>query len=124
MFCVLGLVNKIIMPYYVDMYVARASWPSANGKSYQSIYLRESYRDGAHVRKRDIANLTHCDPKKEMGVATLERRSRRGIDGAGLARYGIPSRRRSRRRDRSHEVERSLRPSARSTACRIVPCDL
>jgi len=45
------------------MYVARATWPSSNGKAYESIYLRESYRDGAHVRKRDIANLTHCDPK-------------------------------------------------------------
>ncbi len=57
------------MPYYVDMYVARASWPSSNGKSYQSIYLRESYRDGDHVRKRDIANLTHCDPKE---IAAIE----------------------------------------------------
>src|SRR6266498_2606438 len=57
------------MPYYVDMYLARASWPSSNGKSYQSIYLRESYRDGHHVRKRDIANLTHCDPKE---IAAIE----------------------------------------------------
>ena len=57
------------MPYYVDMYVARASWPSANGKVYQSIYLRESYRDGPHVRKRNIANLTHCDPQE---IAALE----------------------------------------------------
>lgn len=57
------------MPHYVDMYVARASWPSSNGKTYQSIYLRESYRDGAHVRKRDIANLTHCDPQE---IAAIE----------------------------------------------------
>src|SRR5580658_1348376 len=55
--------------YYVDMYVARATWPSSNGKSYQSVYLRESYREGPHVRKRDIANLTHCDPKE---VAAIE----------------------------------------------------
>ena len=51
------------------MYVARASWPSSNGQSYQSIYLRESYRDGPHVRKREIANLTHCDPKE---IAAIE----------------------------------------------------
>lgn len=51
------------------MYVARASWPSANGKTYQSIYLRESYRDGPHVRKRTIANLTHCDPQE---IAAIE----------------------------------------------------
>lgn len=51
------------------MHVARASWPSANGKVYESIYLRESYRDGGRVRKRNIANLTHCDPKE---VAAIE----------------------------------------------------
>jgi hypothetical protein len=52
------------VPYYV-----RASWPSSNGKVYESIYLRESYRDGDRVRKRDIANLTHCDPRE---VAAIE----------------------------------------------------
>ena len=55
--------------YNVDMYVARALWPSSNGKSYESIHLRESYREGPRVRKRDIANLTHCDPKE---VAAIE----------------------------------------------------
>src|SRR5260370_19399602 len=58
-----------ILSYNVDMYVARASWPSSNGKIYQSIFLRQSYRDGDHVRKRDIANLTHCDPKE---IAAIE----------------------------------------------------
>jgi hypothetical protein len=51
------------------MYVARAAWPSSNGKTYQSIYLRESYRDGNSVRKRNIANLTHCDPHE---IAAIE----------------------------------------------------
>ncbi len=57
------------MPYNVDMHVARAHWPSANGKVYESIYLRESYREGSRVRKRNIANLTHCDPKE---IAAIE----------------------------------------------------
>jgi len=57
------------MPYYVAMYLARASWPSANGKVYQSVYLRESYRDGDRVRKREIANLTHCHPNE---IAAIE----------------------------------------------------
>lgn len=57
------------MLYNVDMYVARAFWPSANGKTYESIYLRESFREGGRVRKRDIANLTHCDPKE---IAAIE----------------------------------------------------
>jgi hypothetical protein len=51
------------------MYIARARWPSSNGKVYESIYLRESFRDGAQVRKRNIANLTHCNPKE---VAAIE----------------------------------------------------
>src|SRR5271157_1878711 len=51
------------------MYISRAAWPSSNGKTYQSIYLRESYREGDHVRKRNIANLTHCDPQE---IAAIE----------------------------------------------------
>ena len=43
--------------------------PPPTGKSYPSVFLRESYRDGTHVRKRDIANLTHCDPKE---IAAIE----------------------------------------------------
>ena len=42
---------------------------SSNGKTYTSIYLRESFREGPHVRKRDIANLTHCDPRE---IAAIE----------------------------------------------------
>ncbi len=60
---------SLVIVHHVDMYVARASWPSANGKVYTSIYLRESYRDGKHVRKRNLANLTHCDPQE---VAAIE----------------------------------------------------
>lgn len=51
------------------MYVSRAKWPSGNGKVYESIYLRESYREGEKVKKREIANLTHCRPKE---VAAIE----------------------------------------------------
>src|SRR6266704_3681802 len=58
-----------VLLYYVDMHIARASWPSANGKVYESIYLRESYREGGRVRKRNIANLTHCDPQE---IAAIE----------------------------------------------------
>lgn len=51
------------------MHIARASWPSSNGKVYESIYLRESYREGGRVRKRNIANLTHCNPQE---IAAIE----------------------------------------------------
>jgi len=68
--------------YFVDMYIARATWPSSNGKSYESIYLRESYREGTHVRKRNIANLTHCDPKE---IAAIELALRHKNDLTALA---------------------------------------
>jgi len=55
--------------YSVDMHVARARWPSSNGKTYESIYLRESFRQDGKVKKRDIANLTHCDPAE---IAAIE----------------------------------------------------
>jgi len=51
------------------MHIARALWPSSNGKIYQSIYLRESFRQDGKVKKRDIANLTHCDPAQ---IAAIE----------------------------------------------------
>ena len=56
------------MPYYVDPYVARAKWPSSNGKVYESIYLRESFRQDGTIKKRDIANLTHCDPAEITAI--------------------------------------------------------
>jgi len=57
------------LPYTVGMHVARALWPSSNGKIYQSIHLRESFRQDGKVKKRDIANLTHCDPAQ---IAAIE----------------------------------------------------
>src|ERR1039457_1685032 len=51
------------------MHVARARWPSSNGKTYESIYLRESFRQDGKVEKRDIAKLTHCDPAE---IAAIE----------------------------------------------------
>ncbi|MFZ1136207.1 MAG: IS1634 family transposase [Candidatus Korobacteraceae bacterium] len=51
------------------MHVARARWPSSNGKTYESIYLRESFRQDGKVKKRDIANLSHCDPAE---IAAIE----------------------------------------------------
>jgi hypothetical protein len=33
-------------------------------KTYQSVLLRESYRDGGQVKNRTIANLSHCKPNE------------------------------------------------------------
>ena len=51
------------------MHVARAKWPSKNGQTYESVYLRESFRENGKVHKRSIANLTHCPPAE---VAAIE----------------------------------------------------
>ena len=51
------------------MHVSRTQWPSKNGKVYETIWLRESYREGGKVKKRDIANLTHHPPEE---IAAIE----------------------------------------------------
>ena len=52
------------------MYIARAQWPSKDGKKvHQSIWLRESYREGNKVKKRNIANLKNCTPQE---IAAME----------------------------------------------------
>jgi len=61
---------------------------------------------------------------KHLGVATLERRSRRGRDGAGPDRCGIASNDQNLLRDIWLGVERWPPPFSRSTACQSVPCDL
>jgi len=66
------------MFYNVDMHVARTRWPSSNGKIYESIYFRQ---DGK-VKKRDIANLNHCNPAE---IAAIELALRHKGDLAALA---------------------------------------
>jgi transposase len=52
------------------MYIARSNWPSKDGKKiHQSIWLRESYREGKKVKKRNIASLKHCS---EDEIAAIE----------------------------------------------------
>jgi len=46
------------------MYIARAKWESKNGKVYESVWLRQSYREGGRVKSRNVANLKHCRPEE------------------------------------------------------------
>jgi len=49
------------MNYCVVMHIVEnQSAPKTGKKIYRSILLRESYREGAKVKKRTIANLSHC----------------------------------------------------------------
>ena len=63
------LTQSVCVCYTVDMYVSRAKWKSKNGKVYESVWLRHSYREGRKVRKHNIANLTHYPPEE---VAAIE----------------------------------------------------
>ena len=49
------------MKYCVVMHIVEnQSAPRTSKKIYRSILLRESYREGGKVKKRTIANLSHC----------------------------------------------------------------
>ena len=51
------------------MYVSRSKFKTKSGKTYQSILLRESYRENGRVKKRTIANISHCS---EQEIAAIE----------------------------------------------------
>jgi len=53
--------------YTVGMYIATIP----NRNSPPCILLRESYREGGKVRKRNIANLTHWPPEIVQGLRGL-----------------------------------------------------
>ena len=44
------------------MHIVRSKFRPASGKVYETILLRESYREGKKVKKRTVANLTNCSP--------------------------------------------------------------
>ena len=41
----------------VGMYIAESSWTNRLGKTYSSIWLRESYRENGKVKTRNLFNL-------------------------------------------------------------------
>ena len=50
------------------MYVIEVTSTSKSGKTYRSILLRESYREGSKVRNRTIANLSRCTPQEIAAI--------------------------------------------------------
>ena len=51
------------------MHVVENKSPSKKGKKiYQSVLLRESYRENGKVKKRTIANLSHCKPEEIAAI--------------------------------------------------------
>lgn len=51
------------------MHIVRSKFKAASGKVYETILLRESYREGKKVKKRTVANLTNCSPDE---IAAIE----------------------------------------------------
>jgi transposase len=51
------------------MFVARNTSRSSSGKIYQSVLLRESYREGKKVKKRTVANLSHCSEEEINAIS-------------------------------------------------------
>jgi transposase len=50
------------------MHVIRSKFKGASGKNYETVLLRESYRDGKKVKKRTVANLTHCSEDEIVAI--------------------------------------------------------
>ena len=50
------------------MHLGKRTWLSKNKKTYTSILLRESYREGKKVKKRTVANSTHCPPEQVRAI--------------------------------------------------------
>ena len=53
----------------VDMHVVENKSVSKDGKKiYNSILLRQSYRENGKVKKRTIANLSECTPEEIAAI--------------------------------------------------------
>ncbi len=75
------------------MYIARAHWTNKSGKTYTSVWLRESYRDeNGRSRTRNIANLKDWDPllvdRFEETLESLRQRKSGERQGDGAKRGG------------------------------------
>ena len=63
------LTKTLIYYIYVDMHIVRSKFKAKSGKVYETVLLRESYREGKKVKKRTVANLTNCS---EQEIAAIE----------------------------------------------------
>ena len=52
----------------VSMFISRSKFKTKSGKIYQSVLLRESYRENGRVKKRTIANLGRCSEQEIQAI--------------------------------------------------------
>jgi transposase len=50
------------------MHIVRSKFKAKSGKVYETVLLRESYREGSKVKKRTIANLTKCSEQEIAAI--------------------------------------------------------
>lgn len=50
------------------MFIAKSKFKTKSGKVYQSVLLRESYRENGRVKKRTIANLSRCSEQEIKAI--------------------------------------------------------
>nr|NGY94209.1 hypothetical protein [Neochlamydia sp. AcF84] len=53
---------------YVGMHIVRSKFKSAAGKVYETVLLRESYREGKTVKKRTVGNLSNCTAEEITAI--------------------------------------------------------
>lgn len=69
------------------MHIVRSKFKAASGKVYETILLRESYREGKKVKKRTVANLTNCSPQE---IAAIELAMKHKENLSELSLIGTP----------------------------------
>ena len=62
------LLLKAIFFKNVHMYISKSKFKTKSGKIYRSVILRESYRENGKVKKRTIANLSHCSEQEIKAI--------------------------------------------------------
>lgn len=50
------------------MFISRSKFKTKSGKIYESVLLRESYRENGQVKKRTVANLMHCSEQEIKAI--------------------------------------------------------
>ena len=64
------------------MFIARSKFKTKSGKIYESVLLRESYRENGQVKKRTVANLSHCS-EEEINAIELALNHKHDLSNLG-----------------------------------------
>lgn len=85
------------------MYITETTRIGPNGTVYRCVLLRRFSREGNKVKKRTIANLSHCTPQ-EIEALRLALRYKDDLRRPGLCPRCLGAPKRSRRGRRLHHL--------------------